>query len=233
MAAEKQIGKPAMKHQWGAVPTSMHRSERHDYKNVSEVQSHSQEIDVVAALEVRRLRVGVENFNTQEGNMNRLLQITLSVLLLATIAGAQDPEQSWDNLRTLRVGEKIQVVEQKLRSQNGTFVAFSDDAITFQADKDAVTIQRADVFRVSSRERGRSRGRNALIGLAIGASVGLAVGTALDYALSDAPDPHINIGPVASFALLGTGIGAGVGAAWPPGHPTIYRAERRKDQTAP
>ena len=107
-----------------------------------------------------------------------------------------------------------------------------DEGITFQVGQDEVKVQRADVFRVSSR-KGMGRGRHALIGLAIGASVALAVGTALDYALSDAPDPHINIGPVASFALLGGGIGAGVGAALPTSRPTIYLAERRKDQTAP
>ena len=82
--------------------------------------------------------------------MRRLFQVSLSILLLTTVAEAQAPEQSWDNLQTLREGEKIQVVDQKLKSQNGTFVSFSDEAITFQADKDQITIQRADVFRVSS-----------------------------------------------------------------------------------
>src|SRR3989338_9118247 len=117
--------------------------------------------------------------NHRRDNMRRLTLITLSVLLLATIAGAQAPEQSWDNLKTLGEGEKIQVVDQKLKSQNGTFVSFSDEAITFQAGKDAVTIQRPDVFRVSSQERGRSRGRNALIGLGIGTAGGVGLGIAV------------------------------------------------------
>lgn len=163
--------------------------------------------------------------------MNRLFQITFSVLLLATIARAQDPEQSWDSLRTLRVGEKIQVVDQKLKSQNGTFAAFSDDAITFQADKDAVTIQRAEVFRVSSRERGHSRGRNALRGLLIGGGVGLGIGVAL-FGVLDVSDSERYTALAAPPLELGL-LGAGVGAAWPPGHPTIYRAERRKDTNAP
>jgi len=162
--------------------------------------------------------------------MHRLTLITLSVLLLATIAGAQAPEQSWDNLKTLREGEKIQVVDQKLKSQNGTFVSVSEEAITFQAGKDAVTIQRADVFRVSSRERGRTRGRNALRGLAVGAGIGLALGGAM--AASHAEDIPLAVELVGLPLELG-GIGAGIGAALPPGHPTIYRAERRKDQTAP
>ena len=164
--------------------------------------------------------------------MNRLFQITFSVLLLATVAGAQDPEQSWENLRTLGGGEKIQVVDQKLKSQNGTFVAFSDDAITFRVDKDEVTVQRADVFRVSSRERGHTRGRNALRGLAVGAGVGLVLGIAAGASGGLTGDERYTVPLVVAPLEFGL-IGAGIGAAWTPGHPTIYRAERRKDQTAP
>ena len=174
--------------------------------------------------------------------MRYLFQISLSVLLLATIARAQTleqsqgqkPEQSWENLRTLRVGEKIQVVDQKLKSQNGTFVAFSDDVITFQADKDEVAIQRADVLRVTSRERSK-RKRNALIGLAVGAAAGaaaLAAPLAGNCCNPDVGSAGVAIVVGAGAALAG-GVGAAVGAAIPSGHPTIYRAERRKDQTAP
>ena len=172
--------------------------------------------------------------------MRYLFQISLSVLLLATIARAQTPEpsqrqkaeESWDNLRTLRQGEKIQVVDQKLKSLQGTLLSFSDEAITFQAGKDVVAVQRADVFRVSSRERGRSRGRNALIGLAVGAAVGAGLSGAMlasgGLDVSDSPAALLAQGTI-SFGALG----AGIAAALPPGHPTIYRAERPKDQTAP
>ncbi|MBI4458946.1 MAG: hypothetical protein HY648_02665 [Acidobacteria bacterium] len=167
--------------------------------------------------------------------MRRLTLITLSVLLLATVAGAQTPEQSRDNLKTLREGEKIQVVDQKLKSQNGTFVSFSEEAITFQADKDAVTIQRADVFRVSSREHPR-RGHSALVGLGVGAAVGAAAGAAVGAALGEGGDlgRALTAGLGALyFAPVGAGIGAGLGAAFSSSYPTIYRAERRKDKTAP
>ena len=118
-------------------------------------------------------------FKLQEENMRQLIQVTCSVLLLASIAGAQGTEQSWDNLRTLRAGEKVQVVDQKLRSQNGKFASVSDESITVQEGKDSVTIQRAYVFRVNSRERGRSRGRNTLIGLAVGGLGGLGLGVVM------------------------------------------------------
>ena len=160
--------------------------------------------------------------------MNRFIVLSLGVLMLSITAGAQAQEESWDNLRSLRAGEKIQVVDQKLKSQNGTFVSVSDEAITFQAGKDAVTVQRADVFRVSSREH-HKRLRNTLIGLAAGAAVGAASG-AREAGNPDWP------GGAAGAALLAIplgGIGAGIGAALPPGHPTIYRVQRKQDQRAP
>jgi hypothetical protein len=166
--------------------------------------------------------------------MRNVLQITLSLVLLATLAGAQSPEQSWDNLRSLGIGEKIQVVDQKLKSQNGTFVSFSEEAITFQAGQGEVTVERSDVFRVSSRERGRSRGRNALRGFLVGGGIGLGIGVAmLASGALDVPTGEALLGTLVQAPLSFGLPGAGIGAALPPGHPTIYRAERRKDQTAP
>ena len=160
--------------------------------------------------------------------MHRLTLITLSVLLLATIAGAQDPEQPWDNLRSLGVGEKIQVVDQKLKSLKGTVVSFSDEAITFQAGKDTVTIQRADVFRVSSR-KGMSRGKRTLIGMAIGAAAGTAVGASIGASYHEKGET-----PVFLLVAVPIGVAAGaVGGALSTDRPTIYRAERRQYQTAP
>ena len=160
--------------------------------------------------------------------MRRLFLIALSILLLATIAGAQNPEESWDNLKSLRAVEKIQVVDQKLKSQNGIFVSVSDEAITFQAGKDAVTIQRADVFRVSSLEREHSRGRNALIGLGVGAAVGALI---IEAAVANGEE--VTPPALVGVSLMFGAIGGAIGVALPPGHPTIYRAERRKDTTAP
>ena len=169
----------------------------------------------------------------REENMRTLFQISLSILLLATIAGAQSPEQTWDNLRKLDVGQKIQVVDQKLKSQDGTFVSFSEDAISFRVNQNEVGVQRADVLRVSTREGIRSRGRHTLWGLGIGAAAGLGIGLGLGSAFTETNEGLDNPGFLPTFIGLGAGIGAGVGAALPAGHPTIYRAERRQGQTAP
>ena len=163
--------------------------------------------------------------------MRSVMLIAVSVVLLSAVAQAQDPEQSWGNLRTLQAGQKIQVVDQNLKSQDGTFVRVSDEAITFQVRQDEVTIQRADVFRVSSRERSK-RGRNALIGLAIGGAIGVVVGIPVAGRIRNATPGDMTWIAATLGGIVG-GIGAGIGAALPAGQPTIYRAERRQTQTAP
>lgn len=90
--------------------------------------------------------------------MNRLVLIALSIGLLAAVAGApaaarsqrQKPEQSWENLRTLRIFQKVRVQDQEMKSQDGKFLSVSEEAISFQVGQEEVTIERPDVLRVST-----------------------------------------------------------------------------------
>ena len=159
--------------------------------------------------------------------MKSVMLIAVSVVLLSAVAQAQDPEQSWDNLRTLQAGQKIQVVDQNLKSQEGTFVSFSEGAISFRVNQGEVAVPRADVLRVTSLERSK-RARNALIGLGVGAVVGGAIGFAvIGPGGSDFADEILG----AAIALGAAG-GAALGVAVP-SYQTIYRAERRQAQPAP
>jgi hypothetical protein len=151
-----------------------------------------------------------------------MTRVTLGILLalLACVgAWAQGPADSWDNLKQLRVGQKIEVVEVNLKSLKGTFTSFSEEAISLRTDGGEVGVRRDDVFRVTLRE-GSKRLRNTLIGMGIGAAGGVAAGVGLmeretGYA-----------GAVAGTVALFAGIGAGIGAAFP-GSRTIYRAPKR------
>ena len=162
--------------------------------------------------------------------MYRFALVPFTILLLASLAGAQNSEQSWDNLRTLKVGQEIKVVDQKLKSQEGTFVSFAEEAISFRVNQDAVAVQRADVLRVSLRERSK-RGRNALIGLAIGGAIGAVVGIPIARRIRNATPGDMTWIAATLGGIVG-GIGAGIGATVP-SYPTLYRAERRQSQTAP
>ncbi|MBI4480653.1 MAG: hypothetical protein HY651_11575 [Acidobacteria bacterium] len=155
--------------------------------------------------------------------MNRFIVLSLGVLMLSITAAAQVQEESWDTLRTLRFGQKIQVVDQKLKSQEGTFVGFSDEAISLRVSQDEVAVQRVDVLRVTSL-KGMGRGKHTLIGLAVGGVGGLAVGLALGSLFTEPNEGLKDPAFLPAFIGLGAGIGAGIGAALPAGRTTIYRA---------
>ena len=125
---------------------------------------------------------------------------------------------SWDNLKQLRAGQKIEVVDMNLKSVKGTFASFSEEAITLATKEGEMVVRRDHTYRVSV--PGGKRGRNALIGLGIGAAGGVAAGVGLmeretGYA-----------GAVAGTVVFVAAVGAGVGAALP-GSRTIYRAPKR------
>ncbi len=150
---------------------------------------------------------------------------TIRILLLACIPSmllGQLAENSWDNLRRLRPGQKIEVVNMQMKAVVGKFIAFADDAISLAAGKDQVSIPRANVLSVKNREASH-RKRNTLLGLAIGAAAGAAIGAAAIHS-SESGEEFFGVMLVTPIAA---GIGAGAGAALPAGHVTVYRAKTR------
>jgi hypothetical protein len=152
--------------------------------------------------------------------------IWMVIFLMPAFCLGQTTEYSWDNLKQLQAGQKIEVVDMNLKSLKGRLVGVSDTAISIRTDKEEAAVERANVMRVSA--RGGKRGRNALIGLAVGAAAGAAIGGAQGrktLSLSKGEEVGLDI-------LAFAGIGAGIGSAFP-GSRTIYRAERRKDDRTP
>ncbi len=133
-------------------------------------------------------------------------------------ASAAD-EANWSNLQQLRVGQKIEVVDTNLKKLKGTFLSFSEEAISVRVKKDEVAIQRLNVLRVSVQGGGRSK--NALTGMVIGAVAGLLLGAIVDYG----DDLDSNNGKIFAPLVFG-GAGAGLGSVFPGFH-TVYRAKRK------
>jgi len=162
--------------------------------------------------------------------MGRLMQMTVTIILLATAAvepasaRRQKSGESWDDLKNLRVGEEIQVVYQQERYLSGRFVALTPNSITVQwgqVNRHDETIPRREVIRViASRPSGRIR--NTLIGLGGGALVGIGiVGQAAEY------EDDSNV--VAAAALIGLAIGAvagGIAGALSAPDTTIYEGQQ-------
>ena len=132
----------------------------------------------------------------------------------------------WNNLQQLRAGQRIEVVDTNLKKYKGTFLSFSEEAISLRVGKDEVGVQREDVFRVSLRKKSK-RLRNALIGMAIGAGAGVAAAEISIRASEPGFFSERDFWQVPYVVLVSAGIavGAGVGAAFPPGYQTIYRAK--------
>ena len=169
--------------------------------------------------------------------MSRLIRMTLSVLLLATVALApaaartrrQKAEDSWDNLKKLRVGEEIQVVYGQEQYLNGRFRGFTREGIMVQwgvVNKHDETIAREDVIRVIA-SRPSQRVKNTLIGVAVGAAGGGLLGMAaanenyLHETIRKEDLQYLEIG-----ASIGAALGGVVGALSSP-DATIYQAQQQ------
>jgi hypothetical protein len=150
--------------------------------------------------------------------------LALPLVEAKALQEAQPPAEpgisDWNNLQQLRVGQKIEVVDTNLKKLKGTFLSFSDEAISLRIGKDEVGVQRPKVFRVSAREHSK-RLRNTFIGLGIGAAAGAVVGAA---AVAGKPRQagERRLSMVIG-TLIGSGVGTVVGAAFS-GYQTIYRA---------
>jgi hypothetical protein len=163
--------------------------------------------------------------------------LALPLVEAKALQEAQPPAEpgisDWNNLQQLRVGDKVEVVRTDLSKHKGTFLSFSDEAISLRVKKQEVGVQREDVFRVSLRGRPK-RSTSALVGAAIGALAGVGVG-ALAANRYGSGDPGSESFIVFLGTAIGAGAGAGVGAAVPfvPSYRTIYRAEGKRGGTQP
>jgi hypothetical protein len=155
--------------------------------------------------------------------MHRLISSLLFLTLIPQPSFARDSGDSWESLKQLRTGQKIQVVDMKLKTLNGTFVEVTEEAILLRTKEGESSIERANVFRVSDRER-TNRRRNALIGAAILGGVGITLGSIVDAVCRN----ETNGGCYRAVGLgaIGAGAGAGLGAGLS-SYQTIYQARKR------
>lgn len=144
----------------------------------------------------------------------------ICVLGIACASCAQTNQASWENLRILRAGQKIQVVEVNSKKHSGTFVNVSDSAIAYKDTAGEQTIQKQDVRSVKFMENKR-RLRNTLIlggvGAGVGAGIGLAISNGGNREICCSRGKSVGLGVAGGLA-----VGAIVGALLP-SHSTIYR----------
>lgn len=129
---------------------------------------------------------------------------------------AADP-QDWGGLSQIGKGEKVQIVKRDLKTVNGRFESFSQDAVVVNRKGSSIAVPRLDVHRVTISGRSK-RLRNLVIGAAAGAGTGLLIGQIITR------ERHDDWQTIAYFCtVVGLGGGTAIGAAFP-SHPTVYRS---------
>ena len=153
--------------------------------------------------------------------------IRLMTLILGFVAfapgNAAEPKRSqtnWDNLKELRAGQKIEVVDSSLKTLKGTFISVSDADISLRAGKSEESVSRANVVRVSVRDTSH-RTRNMLLGAAIGGGIAIAA-TIVPLAANSNEGNGCGV----CIAGIAAGFGAGTALGAIPGNRTVYRVKR-------
>jgi hypothetical protein len=152
--------------------------------------------------------------------MRRIKPVLLCVVLVPVLGMAQSAQDSWDNLKQLRPGQKIEVVDTSMKSLRGPFVSVSEEAITLEVGKSQETIERAKVVRVSVRDTSH-RTRNMLLGAGIGGGIAL-VPAVIGIGLTSNEGNSCG----ACVALIAAGFGGGAALGAFPGSRTLYRVKK-------
>jgi len=162
--------------------------------------------------------------------MKKVRFLILTFLLSSgMLMAATKDTGSWDNLKQLRAGDRIEVIDQALGSFRGTFVSVSDEAITLRSKNDSsTTVERAHVLRVSVLDRGK-RTRNMMLGAAIGAGVALAI--TVPFQVMNSNEGNDITGIMAGATAGAAGAGLGIGSTM--GNRTLYRAAKTESTGSP
>lgn len=139
--------------------------------------------------------------------------ILLAIIALPAIAQNQP---TWENLATLKLGNRIGIIQSDMRWVEGQFAGFSDSGISIRADQ-PITIRKAKVILVYRCPRAR-RSLRVVIGAAIGVGAGVLLnGTVGQRFRNEGQDV-----PASAWISGSAAVGAGVGALTGGTFQTVY-----------
>ncbi len=153
--------------------------------------------------------------------MKRVIETIGFLLLVAGFGLAKSSQDNWDNLKELRPGQKIEVVDSNMKTFNGTFVSASDEAISLRSGKGEESVLRAHVVRVSVRDDSH-RARNML--LASGVIGGIVL---IPCAIVLVQQSNEGNSSAACAAAIAAGFGGGAALGAIPRNRTIYRVNAK------
>ena len=97
--------------------------------------------------------------------ISRRCLVLVFVLGLPGTLCAQKQQGSWSDLRGLRVGQGIVVIESSMKRHDGAFISITDDVLTLQEKGSDVSVKREAVVRVSTASGARRGGLRGMAGL--------------------------------------------------------------------
>ncbi len=153
--------------------------------------------------------------------MKKMVETIGLLLLVAGFGWAKSSQDNWDNLKELRAGQKIEVVDSNMKTLNGTFVSASDQAISLRTGKGEETVLRANVVRVSVRDNSH-RSRNMLLASGVAGGIALIPSAVV---LAQQSNEGKSCGACVAAIVAGFGGGAALGAI--PTNRTIYRVNAK------
>ena len=103
--------------------------------------------------------------------MRRVILALVFLVFVPGAGSAQQPEDQWGELKNLRAGQQVRVVDTTFQKTEGRLVEVSEDYLKFKANGKEVTLERDQVAMVSLRS-GSSTGKRILLGILGGALLG-------------------------------------------------------------
>src|SRR5579872_1786134 len=111
--------------------------------------------------------------------------------------------QAWEELRDLKPGDRVRIVETSGHEYQGAFRAVSADSLTIAAGAKEVAVERPKIRRVQVRSSSR-RVRNVVIGVAIGLAIGVTVDQTVGaYLRNETGDSGRGVTYAAPIAVFG------------------------------
>lgn len=153
----------------------------------------------------------------------RKLLLAVCIFAVSSVCWAQANSNAWENLSTLRAGQKIQVIEKNKGKHSGAFLSVDNSGIKLHEKSGDTSVERENIARVTVAAH---RAKHTVLGLAIGAGAGAGIGAATGGCSNSSTYGCLGAsrGEIAALgAVIGAAIGAVVGAVLP-SHKTIYWA---------
>ena len=104
--------------------------------------------------------------------MRRPILMMVLLAMVSSVAFSQTPAESWDNLKQLRKGQNVHVVDSSFKKVKGRFVALTAESLTYRAGEQEVSVPRSEVVMVA---QPASKARSILVGALVGAVVGFSL----------------------------------------------------------